>query len=68
MPGARVAWKYGRRLYPLAIAAWRRWDQMPQHEKDRYRAMAGEYAKRGRTAATGAMQRGRDIQRRGRKR
>jgi hypothetical protein len=37
-----------RRLWPFAIEAWRRWDQLPQHKKDRYRQMAGDYSRRGR--------------------
>ena len=37
-----------RRLWPVALEAWRRWERLPQHEKDRYRGMAGDAARRGR--------------------
>jgi hypothetical protein len=35
-----------RRVWPLALEAWRRWDRLPPHEKERYRRMASEYAKK----------------------
>jgi len=37
-----------RRLWPFAIEAWRRWDHLPEHRKQRYKQMAGDYARRGR--------------------
>ena len=37
-----------RRLWPLALEAWRRWDSLSPQEKERYRRMASEYARRGR--------------------
>ena len=39
-----------RRLWPVALEAWRRWDRLPPSEKERYRRMAGDYARRGRSA------------------
>jgi hypothetical protein len=35
-----------RRVWPLALEAWRRWDRLPPHEKERYRRMASDYAKK----------------------
>ena len=37
-----------RRTWPLMLMAWERWQKMPQHEKDRYKRQAQDYAKRGR--------------------
>ena len=37
-----------KRLWPVALEAWRRWDQLPPAQKERYRRMAGDYARRGR--------------------
>lgn len=61
MPGYRRAFRYARRLYPLALAAWRRWERLPDHERERYRALAAEAAARGRAAAGEAVRRGRDL-------
>ena len=38
-----------RRLAPLALEAWRRWQALPPEEKERYRNLARRYAERGRT-------------------
>jgi hypothetical protein len=35
-----------RRVWPLALEAWRRWDNLPPHEKERYKRMASDYAKK----------------------
>jgi TRAP-type C4-dicarboxylate transport system substrate-binding protein len=40
----------GRKLWPLMLMAWERWQKLPQHEKDRYKRQAREYAERGRRA------------------
>jgi hypothetical protein len=40
----------GRKLWPLMLMAWERWQKLPQHEKDRYKRQAREYAERGRKA------------------
>jgi hypothetical protein len=45
--GARVV-SGARKLWPVALEGWRRWDQLPQHRKDHYRKMAADYARRGR--------------------
>ena len=37
-----------RRAWPFVLMAWERWQALPQHEKDRYRRQAQQYAKRGR--------------------
>jgi hypothetical protein len=28
----------------VVLEAWRRWDRLPPHEKERYRRMASDYA------------------------
>jgi hypothetical protein len=53
-----------RRLWPVALEAWRRWDQLSPQQKERYRRMAAEYARRGRD--TLASRRGRGGGRHGR--
>jgi hypothetical protein len=47
----RGAARLARRLYPLALAAWERWQRMSPEEKERYRRAARDYARRGRAAA-----------------
>ena len=37
-----------RRAWPLMLMAWERWQKLPDHEKDRYKRQAREYAQRGR--------------------
>ena len=44
MPGYRRAYRTARRLYPLALEAWRRWDRLSDEEKQRYLRQAREYA------------------------
>jgi TRAP-type C4-dicarboxylate transport system substrate-binding protein len=44
---ARAA-RGARRAWPIVLMAWERWQKLPQHEKDRYRRQAQDYAKRGR--------------------
>jgi hypothetical protein len=41
---ARRAARMARRLYPLAIAAYRRWDRLSPQEKERYKHQARQYA------------------------
>ena len=62
--GLRGAARMARRLYPLAIAAYRRWQSLTPEEKERYRRAARQYAERGRSAA----ERGREVARRARER
>lgn len=49
--GPRRAARLARRLYPLALAAYRRWQSLTPEEKERYRRLARDYAERGRGAA-----------------
>ncbi len=37
-----------RRAWPLVLMAWERWQKLPEHEKERYKRQAREYAGRGR--------------------
>ena len=37
-----------RRAWPLVLAAWERWQALPEHEKERYKRRAREYTQRGR--------------------
>jgi TRAP-type C4-dicarboxylate transport system substrate-binding protein len=37
-----------RRAWPLVLMAWERWQKLPDHEKQRYKRQAREYAQRGR--------------------
>ena len=37
-----------RRAWPLVLMAWERWQKLPEHEKEKYRRQAREYAGRGR--------------------
>lgn len=48
IPRARTA---ARRLTPLALEAYRRWQSLSPQEKERYRQRAREYAQRGRDYA-----------------
>lgn len=44
MPGYRRAYRTVRRLWPLALAAKKRWDDLEEHEKEVYRERARKYA------------------------
>jgi hypothetical protein len=47
-PGnARRGLRAAKRLYPFAIAAYRRWDRLSPKEKERYKKAAQQYAKQG---------------------
>jgi hypothetical protein len=39
-----------KRAWPVALEAWRRWDNLSPQQKERYRKMAAEYSQRGRKA------------------
>jgi hypothetical protein len=39
-----------RRAWPLVLMAWERWQKLPEHEKERYKRQARDYAQRGRKA------------------
>jgi hypothetical protein len=47
MPGYRRAVRTARRLYPLLLEAYRRWDRLTPAERERYKKMARQYARRG---------------------
>ena len=40
MPGYRRAYKTARKLYPLMLAAYHRWDDLSDAEKERYKEQA----------------------------
>ena len=42
---ARVR-RTAQRAWPLVLEAWRRWERLPEHEKERYKRMASDYAKK----------------------
>ena len=48
--GLRRAVVAGRRAWPLLLAAWERWQALPEEDKERYRRQARGYADRGRRA------------------
>ena len=50
MPAPFVALRAARRLAPLAIGAYRRWQRLTPEEKERYKQRARDYAQRGRSA------------------
>ena len=45
MPGYRRAYKTARRLYPLMLAAYKRWDSLSDEEKQRYLEQAKRYSR-----------------------
>jgi hypothetical protein len=45
MPGYRRAYKTARRLYPLMLAAYKRWDSLSEEEKQRYLEQAKRYSR-----------------------
>jgi hypothetical protein len=57
MPGYRRAYRAARRLYPLALAAYHRWEQLEDHEKERYKRQAKRYADQAATYARDAASR-----------
>jgi hypothetical protein len=46
-----------RRLAPIALEAWRRWQALSPEEKERYRALVRRYAERGRGVGRTAYER-----------
>lgn len=44
MAGYRRAYRTARRLYPLMIAAYHRWDSLSDAEKERYKERALHYS------------------------
>lgn len=61
MPGYRRAYRTARKLYPLMLAAYHRWDSLSDEEKQRYIAQAKRYSRQAsayaRQAATRAPKR-----------
>jgi hypothetical protein len=47
--GTSRAAKAARRLAPLALEAWRRWERLPEEEKERIRERVRAYVSRGRS-------------------
>jgi hypothetical protein len=39
-----------KRVWPIALEAYRRWDQLPEDKKEQYRQQARDLADRGRSA------------------
>ena len=54
---AQRAARAARRLAPFALEAWRRWERLPDAEKERYRQRARDATQRGRTALERARER-----------
>jgi TRAP-type C4-dicarboxylate transport system substrate-binding protein len=48
MSRVRTMMRAGRRAWPILLMGWERWQKLPEHEKDRYKRQAREYAGRGR--------------------
>jgi hypothetical protein len=51
MPGFRQAYKLAKRMTPVAVEAYRRWDRMSPEEKERHRKRAMAAAARARDVA-----------------
>jgi hypothetical protein len=52
---ARRAWRAAKRLYPLALAAYRQWDRLSPQDKERYKRQAKRYAEQSATYARRAV-------------
>jgi len=39
-----------KRVWPVVLEGYRRWDQLPEHKKEQYRQQARDMADRGRSA------------------
>ncbi|MBA2257194.1 MAG: hypothetical protein H0W05_08305 [Thermoleophilaceae bacterium] len=52
------ATRAAKRIAPMALEAWRRWERLPEEEKERYRRRARDAAQRGRTVLDRARRRG----------
>jgi hypothetical protein len=64
--GMRVI-KVARRMTPVAIEAYRRWNNLPPEERERYKARAREYAARGQVIGREALARAERMQQQQRK-
>lgn len=54
---ASRAARAARRMAPLAMEAYRRWERLPPEEKERYRRRLRDFTERGRTAIERAQDR-----------
>ena len=45
MPGYRRAYRTAKRLYPLMLAAYHRWESLSEEEKERYKERARHYSR-----------------------
>jgi hypothetical protein len=48
--GASKAAHAARRLWPMVLLAWERWQALSPDQKERYKRQAREYSERGRKA------------------
>ena len=55
--GLSRAARAGRRVWPVALMAYERWQALSTEEKERYRRQAREYAERGTSAVRNARRR-----------
>ena len=44
MPSPLIVLRTARRVYPILLAAYRRWDSLSPEDKERYRKLARRYA------------------------
>jgi hypothetical protein len=54
-----AARRLARRMWPVVLEAYRRWDRLSPAEKERYRKRARDYGRRGRRAVERARGRAR---------
>ncbi len=57
MPGYRRAYRTAKKIYPLMLMAYRRWDSLSDAEKQRYLAQAKRYSRQATTYARQAASR-----------
>lgn len=57
MPGYRRAYRTARKIYPLMVAAYQRWDSLSDEEKQRYIEQAKRYSRQATTYARQAASR-----------
>lgn len=59
MAGIPPLLRTARRVTPVALALYRRWERLPPERKEHYRRMARENIERGRRGASDVWARGR---------
>ncbi len=57
MPGYRRAYRTAKKIYPLMLMAYRRWDSLSDAEKQRYLDQAKRYSRQATTYARQAASR-----------